>query len=138
MQPQTNTPKFELFYGDIPGVDPDEYQPALVKLEQTRNNWRLVGATRAKVDVYQSATPDWEVYSSFVERTLPTRLNKLGRGHVQVEPETPLEPGEYGVVLRPISKAKKFSGTDVASGQREGLLFNSVWDFSVSTKSAAQ
>jgi hypothetical protein len=35
------------------------------------------------------------------------------------------------LVLRPISKTKKFSGTDVASGQREGLLFNWVWDFSI-------
>jgi len=135
---QTNTPRFELRYGDIPGVDPDQFAPIIVQLVPTKNNWRLVGATKAKMDVYQAAARDWEVYSSFSEGKVLTRTNKLGRGHIQVEPERPLEPGEYGLVLRPLSPKKKFSGTDVANGQGEGVLFNSVWDFSVGSKSDGQ
>jgi hypothetical protein len=135
---QTNMPKFEIFYGDIVGVDPDEFQPAIIRLEQTGNNWRLAGATKAKLDVDQVAAPEWEVYSSFVEQPVPARVSKLGRGHLLIESEKPLDLGEYGLVLRPLSRRKKFSGTDVASGQGEGLVFNSAWDFSVSLKSEGQ
>ena len=42
-----------------------------------------------------------------------------------------LAPGEYAVVLRPISKGKKFSGAEVVQNQGPGLLFNSAWSFTV-------
>jgi hypothetical protein len=44
-----------------------------------------------------------------------------------------LMPGEYAVVLRPVSKSKRFSGGDVARGQGDGLMFDSAWSFEVST-----
>ncbi len=43
------SPLFELTYGDIPGVDPDAYEPAVLKLFQTKDNYRLVGATQIKM-----------------------------------------------------------------------------------------
>ena len=39
--------------------------------------------------------------------------------------------GEYAVVLRPISKSKKFSGGDVARAQGDGMVFDSVWSFQI-------
>ena len=42
-------PMFELNYGDIPGVDPDAYEPAVLKLVQSKDNYRLVGATQIKM-----------------------------------------------------------------------------------------
>ncbi len=42
-----------------------------------------------------------------------------------------LGTGEYGIVLRPISKTMKFSGADVARNQGNGKVLNSVWSFEV-------
>jgi hypothetical protein len=42
-----------------------------------------------------------------------------------------LTPGEYGLVLRPVTKAKKFSGSSVAQNVGDGLVFNCVWSFEV-------
>ena len=39
--------------------------------------------------------------------------------------------GEYGVALRPLNKNKKFSASAVQQNSGDGLLFNSVWAFSV-------
>ena len=49
-----------------------------------------------------------------------------------MSPQTALLPGEYAVVLRPVSKTEKFSGGDVAQGQCPGLMFDTIWSFQVS------
>ena len=61
----------------------------------------------------------------------PASVNRITTGHSQISPTSTLAPGEYAVVLRPISKNKKFSGAEVAQNQGSGLLFNSAWSFSV-------
>lgn len=57
-------------------------------------------------------------------------------GLYKISPASSLMPGEYAVVLRPIAKSKKFSGGDVARGQGDGLLFDSVWSFEVAADAA--
>lgn len=128
---ESNAPQFELLYGEILGVNPDEYEPAIILLEPTANNWRLAGATRAKIDAFQHDPRNFELYSSFSETKVPARVTRLGRGHAQIEPHSPLAPGEYALCLRPIAKNKKFSGLEVSTGRGEGLLFNSLWDFAI-------
>jgi hypothetical protein len=125
----SNTPAFDINYAGIPGVNPNEFEPAIVKLVSTPNNWRLVGANEAKQDTVQSM--DWEVYSSFVEQRIPTQIQKSEPGKAHVSPSSALPAGEYGIVLRPVNKSKKFSGSDISQNQGEGLVFNSVWSFSV-------
>jgi hypothetical protein len=129
---QTDTPQVSLDFSMVPGINPDEFEPALVKLTPAQNALRLVGATRGKEDALSSSATDWEIYSGFVEDRVKIQSQKLSPGHYQISPATPLLPGEYGVVLRPISKNKKFSGGDVARSQGDGLMFNSVWSFQVS------
>jgi hypothetical protein len=53
-------------------------------------------------------------------------VKKISSGVYEVSASQPLEAGEYGIVLRPISKAMKFSGADVARNQGNGKVFNSV------------
>ena len=125
----SNTPAFEVNYAGIPGINPDEFEPSIVKLVSTSNNWRLVGATEAKQDTAQGT--DWQLYSSFVEQRVPTQNKKTAPGQAQVSPSSALTPGEYGIVLRPVNKSKKFAGSDIAQNQGEGVLFNSVWSFAV-------
>lgn len=127
----TNTPAFTVDFAGIHGVNADEYEPAIVKLSLTPNNWRLVGATQGKQDVMSSPALDWPIYSSFLEDRVPVHSNKLARADWQISPAAPLPEGQYGVVLRPINKTKKFSGQGIGQNQGDGLLFNAVWAFGV-------
>jgi hypothetical protein len=126
-----NSPSFDVTFTGIPGINEEEYEPAIVKLTPTSNNWRLVGASQGKADTMQDSSANWEVYSSYVEEKVAVRANKLGSGHVQISPASPLAAGQYGVVLRPRSKSKRFAGADVANNQGEGLIFDSVFSFAV-------
>jgi len=122
-------PQFEVVYGDIPGFDPDDYEPFVVRLVQTRENWRLVGAKKDDPEAYKKK--EWNAYSEFIEERIPTRSNRIGRGHYIVSIDRALDGGEYGVVLRPTSGSKVFAGEDIANRKNTGVLFDTVWSFSV-------
>ncbi len=122
---------FEVKFAGIPGVNPDEFEPEIVLLTPTPTNFRLVGATRGKADATASSTVDWQVYTGFLEDRAPAQAQKLAAGHYKISSTSALAPGEYAVVLRPISKNKKFSGGEVARGQGNGLMFDSVFSFEI-------
>lgn len=118
---------FELSYGEIPGVDPDGYEPALVQLVQTKDNYRLVGATRSKMgrNTMMGGGPEEGKWVS--EERVPVRLDKEERGFYVMRVEQPLEPGEYAVVFRPVKGHKPVSSGFSSAAQ----VFYSVWDFRV-------
>lgn len=124
-------PSFELRFDNVPGINAEDYQPVLLKLEPTPNNYRLVGATEAKQDSLQASTTDWGMYSSFVEDSVAGKTTKLGAGRYQLQASSPLAPGEYGIALRPVNKDKKFSGSSLNQNTGDGLIFNSLWSVEV-------
>jgi hypothetical protein len=129
---QTVSPKFAVDFSRAIGVAADDYEPAIVKLTPAQNTCRIVGATQGKADERSSPAADWQMYSHFLEERVPTHAEKLSAGKYSVSPASQLQPGEYAVVLRPISREKKFSGGDVARAQGDGLMFDAVWTFQVS------
>jgi len=129
---QIDLPKFLVDFSRAMRVNLDDYEPAIVRLTPAQNTCRIVGATQGKEDLSSSPAADWEVYSHFLEERVAARPKKLGPGKYEISPSAELEPGEYAVVLRPISKSKKFSGGDVMRAQGDGLLFDAVWTFQVS------
>ncbi len=134
----TTTPAFAVDFSQVPGVNPAEYRPEIVKLTPAQNTWRLVGATEGKADATSSSAMDWQVYAHFLEDQVALRVQKAASGKFQISPSAPLLPGEYAVVLRPVSKTKKFSGADVGRAQGDGLAFDSVWSFQVPPNAKAQ
>lgn len=120
----TRSPKFEVLYGDLLGLDPEAYEPTLVKLVQTKDNWRLVGATKV-----QMGREETEALEKLTEARVPVKSSKNGRGQVSIEPAAPLEPGEYGLVLRSLHPGKRAKGS--LGGPAEQNAFFSVWDFSI-------
>jgi hypothetical protein len=124
-----NQPSFEVHFANVPGVNPDEYEPVLLKLEPTTNNFRLVGATQAKQDAMESATADWGLYASFVEERLAINSKKVASGEYQLQTPQPLSAGQYGIALRPLNKDKKYSGAGMAQNVGDGLIFSTVWSF---------
>ena len=124
-------PIFELNYGDIPGVDPDAFEPVILQLVQTKDNYRLVGATKVKMDrknMMSGNSPENGKWLSEVR--WPTRVYKEERGFYVLRVDQPLEPGEYAVVLRPV-KGYKTSPSGLGG---HAQVFYSVWDFSVPGK----
>lgn len=129
----TLSPLFAVNFSNTPGVNPEDFEPAIVKLTPAQNTCRIVGATQGKEDMSASATSDWQIYSKFLEERVTVNAQKMGKGQYQLSPSSALLPGEYAIVLRPISKSKKFSGGDVARAQGDGLMFDSVWSFQISS-----
>jgi hypothetical protein len=128
---QTSSPKFSVDFSRTLGVNPDDYQPIIVKLTPAQNTCRIVGATQGKEDVRSSPAADWQIYSSFLEEPVAVNAEKVKTGQYKLSANSPLFPGEYAVVLRPVSKEKKFSGGDVARAQGDGLMFDAAWTFQV-------
>jgi hypothetical protein len=128
---QTTTPSFTVDYANVMGANPDDFEPTIVKLTPAQNSFRIVGATQGKEDATSNSSADWEMYSSFLEDRVPVNAQKLKTGSYKLAAVSPLAPGEYAVVLRPLSKSKKFSGGDVARGQGDGLMFDSAFSFKI-------
>jgi hypothetical protein len=120
---------FEIEFSDIPGIDPDAYQPVIVRLIQTKDNWRLVETSQDKFDKHGNDTR-----STKTKDKLPLMITPLGRGHLQVRPASELTPGEYGLVLHPKKDQKEFAGVPMPNVE---ALFYSVWDFSVPSTEAS-
>ena len=123
-------PVFALDFSRVLGVTPDDYAPEIVKLTPAQNTCRIVGATEGKADMRSTPAADWQIYSSFLEERVNVKPEKLAPGKYKIaSPE--LAAGEYGVVLRPVSKSKKFVGGDVIRAQGDGLIFDSIWTFQI-------
>lgn len=128
---QTTTPKFAVNFASAPGVNPSQFAPEIVRLTPAQNTCRLIGATQGKEDARSHDAADWQIYSKFLEDRVATSVQKKAEGQYEISPQAPLYPGEYAVVLRPLSKNERFSGGDVARGQGAGMMFDTVWTFQV-------
>jgi hypothetical protein len=128
---KTTKPQFTVDFARAFGVNPEDYEPTIVKLTPAQRTCRIVGATEAKADVKSTPAADWQMYSHFLEERAAATAQKLGPGKYKITTSSELVPGEYGVVLRPVSKTKKFFGGDVARAQGDGLMFDAIWTFQV-------
>ena len=128
---------FDVNFAGAAGVTLDDFEPAIVKLTPAQNTFRLIGATEGSADAGSDPTADWQIYNGFVQDKVASTVKKIAPGRFQISPGSALLPGEYAVVLRPVSKSKKFSGAEVARYQGEGIVFDSVWSFQVSADAQA-
>ena len=124
-------PVFEIDFAHIPGVDPDRYQPAVVLLVPTNDNYRLVAAAETGGD--ERALPDGPI----IEEVVATLRTPLGRGQYRVEPAETLGPGEYALVLRPLKESRRerrrnaqASLGELLGGGTSQILYL-TWEFSV-------
>jgi len=131
-------PVFEIDYAHIPGVDPEKYQPAIVQLVPTDDNYRLVAA--AETDGANArAMPSGPI----IEETVETESTRLDRGRYRVAPRGELGPGEYALVLRPIPEQGRRRGRDketslgeLLGGSTSQILYL-TWEFSVAGQATA-
>jgi hypothetical protein len=128
-------PLFEIDFAHIPGVDPERYQPAIVQLVPTNDNYRLVAA--AETDGSNAgAMPSGPI----IEEGIATESTRLGRGQYRVAPKAALPPGEYALVLRPIEESKRArrrnseaSLGELLGGSTSQILYL-TWEFSIAPR----
>ena len=124
-------PVFEMDFAHIPGVDPDRYEPAIVQLVATNDNYRLVAA--AETDgANTGALPRGPI----IEESIATESTRLGRGQYRVASKMPLGPGEYALVLRPIPETRRSRRRDETSlgellGGSTSQILYLTWEFSI-------
>jgi hypothetical protein len=137
-------PAFEVSYDNISGLDPDRFAPALVQLVTTKDNWRVVGASKATLDPSKAMNASTSMlggsgagpYSidSLDEKRVAAHVETLGRGRARLTPDAPLPGGEYAIVLR-LSDAHA-SADGEAGEQTLSRVIASAWDFSIAGAAA--
>jgi hypothetical protein len=129
----SNQPRFSVNFAGWMYVSLNEFEPTIVKLTPTAppSAWRLVAASQGKENAVSTSAVDWQAFSNFVQDQAKGQVKKIAPGVFEISAAMPLEAGEYGIVLRPLSKTMKFSGADVARNQGNGKVLNSVWTFAV-------
>jgi hypothetical protein len=123
---------FEVEFGGIPGLDPEEYQPAVVEVVTTSDNFRLVGAVRSKQSSLEAGIPTGDI----IEERIPVKKTRVGRGRYHLTLEDSVAPGEYAIVLRPIEpQQKKRSEARLGDlmGEKASEILYTTWDFSLRT-----
>src|SRR6202043_3547975 len=107
----SNQPSFAVNFAGWMYVSVDEFQPVIVKLTPTPppTLWRLVGASQGKENEFSSSAVDWQGFSNFLQDQAPTQIKKVSPGLFEISAQGPLEAGEGGIVLRPVSNTMTFS-----------------------------
>jgi hypothetical protein len=124
-------PRLEIEFSNIPGVNPDAYQPTLVQLVPTMDNYRLVAAAKTE-GAGTVARPSGPI----IEELVPTTATRLSRGRYRVQPVMALDPGQYALVLRPIAKKERRKDRKNASigellGGGTSQILYLTWDFAI-------
>lgn len=123
-------PSFLAVFKDLPGLNPEDLAPVLVRLTPAASGVRLVAALRGRADQASRTDPDWDVVRDLKQDIIRTDVQKVDRGNVRITPVADLPPGEYAVVLRLASK-RKVAGSALLGSEGEGRVFSVAWDFAV-------
>jgi hypothetical protein len=123
-------PSFLAVFKDVPGLNPEDLAPVLVRLTPAASGVRLIAALRGRADQASRTDPDWDVVHDLKQDIVRTDLQKLDRGDMRLTPAADLPPGEYAIVLRLASK-RKVAGSAVLGPDGEGRVFSVAWDFAV-------
>jgi hypothetical protein len=123
-------PSFLATFKDVPGLNPEDLAPVLVRLTPAASGVRLIAALRGRADQASRTDPDWDVVRDLKQDIVRTDLQKLDRGNIRLTPTADLPPGEYAIVLRLASK-RKVAGSAVLGPEGEGRVFSIAWDFAV-------
>ena len=119
-------PAFVVQYTAVPGIAPADIVPDLVRLAPAIAGVRIVGAIAGAVDLRTRTAADWEVMRDWRQESMRPTIQIGEPGTALVQARSPLEPGQYAVVLRP-TRPTKIAPSTVFTGP----AFLTVWTFSV-------
>jgi hypothetical protein len=123
-------PTFVVLFRDIPAVSADDVAPVLVRLAPTDTGARVVAVARGRSDASSRREADWDLDKELTQDVVRVETASSERGTARLRPAADLAPGEYAIVVRPITK-KPLSGATVLSQSGEGRIFSAVFDFTI-------
>lgn len=123
-------PVFVVRYRDAPGVSPEDFSPAIVRLIGTAAGPRVMSAVRGRVDLPARKQADWDISRDLKQEVVRSTVDVTERGVATITPAAPLESGDYAIVMRPTGN-KKFAGASAFSEDEEGRVFGIAWVFAV-------
>ena len=121
----------EVQYDRLAGVDPDAYEPLLLRLASTQSNLRLVRAQTVKI---KKGVP--QATDRILQTPVPTTITKMGRGHVRLR-LSDLTPGQYAVLLRSTGPQEALAYPQSTLQQAAAALGSTVWDFGIPSSEAS-
>lgn len=123
--------ELRIHFEGIPGINPDQYRPVVVRLVPTIDNYRLVGAAKTRLSELDRGMPTEEI----VQEPVAVDVTPLGRGQYRIALEVGFASGEYALVLRPTEgrsrKRDSLSSLGELLGSGDANLLYVAWDFSV-------
>jgi hypothetical protein len=126
-------PVLTVIYTDMQDLSSADVSPVLVRLMPIGTGWRLVATARGRADEPVRDEADWSV-----TRTLEPVVGAQaegGGGLMKIRLTRALPPGDYAVILRPLTSQalageRVFAGSALATG--ESIVFGTAWPFHVS------
>jgi hypothetical protein len=129
----SSRPALTVIYTDALGLSPSDVTPALVRMMPIGREWRLMATARGRADEPVREAADWSVSRTLAE--VAGARSEGGGGLVKILLARALPPGDYAVILRPLTSRavageRVFTGSSIATGL--GIAFGLVWPFHVS------
>jgi len=126
-------PVLTVLYTDMRDLSSGDVMPVLVRLKPIGPGWRLIATARGRADEPVREEADWTV-----ARTLAPVVGAQaegGGGLMKIRLARALPPGDYAVILRPLTSLalageRVFAGSALATG--EAIVFGTAWPFHVS------
>jgi len=124
-------PTFFVSYGEVPGLNSNEWAPYVVRLEKVSEGWRVLSVLAGPALARNYSQPLWALRKELVQHQMAASLTGLTHGIVRLTLHVPLEPGAYAVVIRPAFPQRWYSGREVLSEDGPGVAFGAAWTFSI-------
>lgn len=126
-------PVLTVIYTDMQDLSSGDVMPVLVRLMPIGSGWRLVATAQGRADEPVREEADWSMARTLAE--VAGAQAEGGGGLMKIRLTRALPPGDYAVILRPLTPRalageRVFAGSALATG--EAILFASAWPFHVS------
>jgi len=124
-------PSFYVSYGEVPGLNSNEWAPYVVRLEKVSEGWRVLSVLAGPALARNYSQRLWALRKELVQNEMAASLTGLTHGMVRLTLSAPLEPGAYAVVIRPAFPQRWYSGREVFSEDGPGVAFGAAWVFGI-------
>ncbi len=124
-------PSFYVSYGEVPGLNSNEWAPYVVRLAPAGSSWRVVSALAGPASAQFRAEADWFVRKGLVQDERRGAIKGLAHGMVRLTLAAALEPGEYAIVIRPAYPQRRYGGREILGDDGPGVAFGAAWVFVV-------